>query len=394
MSKVSDSKILSQQSDDYDKNLRNIISIENFDGNNPNIKQSKRSKGKLYLGSNFNAYNRENLGSIPRKTENVLIRDKNNPIKLGFSSNTGRFEQKPQKVKYNYPGPGSYLSGKELDTTANSLNTTSRSSKGFGGGFISKVNRFDDLKEFNDKYAPCPTQYKKERVLSMDANITNSIFCKSLYNKTETKSLKPVLIQPGPGYYDPKKTDFNIDASKTTNNFKSDMERFNKTFQDSKVGPATYFNSDDNIHKVFAKPSYFFYEETKREEPIIEKYLNVKKAYTKYAVPGPGQYNSEKYTNIETKFEQENSKHKRAISTSDAIRNKTVYSNCNQDFYETKSIFDYAQQKGISSPFLSKTSHDTGFRGKVFPNPGPSYYTPSLIPDKLSFNCNVEKKFI
>jgi len=391
MSKVSE---VSSGRSNNGQNLKNIISIENFDGNCQALKNKSKQKGKLFLGSNFNAYNRENLGSIPRKTENVLIRDKNNPIKLGFSSNTGRFELKAQKVKYNFPGPGAYMNSKELDTTANSLNTTSRSSKGFGNGFISKVSRFDDLKEFNDKYAPCPTQYKRDKTLSMDASITNSNFYKSLYNTTETKSLKQTVMVPGPGFYNPKKNEFNIEYNKNTFSFKSELDRFAKQADDGKIGPTTYFTNEEEINnKVFAKPSYFFFEETKRQEPIIEKYLDIKKTNPKYEVPGPGAYKPEKCMNIENKALQnlESSKHARCISTGDVVRNKTKYSVCSQDFYETKSgNFDI--QKGIVSPFLSKTNHDSKFSGKIVP--GPAYYTPNVIPDRLSFNCNVEKKFI
>ncbi len=391
MSVISDSKITNN-----DSNLQNVISIENFDRANQNGRQRSKKKGKLYLGSNFNAYNRENLGSIPRKTENVLIRDKNNPVKLGFASNTARFEQKAQKVKYNFPGPGSYMDKSNLDTTANSLNTTSRSSKGFGTGFVSKTSRFaaDDVKEFYDQYLPCPTQYKKDRVLSMDASITNSTLFKSMYNKNETKSLKPVIQHPGPGFYNPQKNEPIIDTTKNTFYFKSEIDRFGKERDTEKVGPGSYFNNENHFHdKFFAKPSYFFADETKQPEPLIEKYLDVKKANPKYLIPGPGSYYPETYLNLDTKYlqEQENSKHKRSISTGDAIRNKTKVPICSQDFYETKSGL-YNVQKGISSPFMSKTSHDTKFIKKVVP--GPAFYNPNNIPDKLSFNCNVEKKFI
>ena len=48
-------------------------------------------KGKIYRGPNWNAYNRESLGSIPRSSENILFRDKSHENKIAFSSQTGRF---------------------------------------------------------------------------------------------------------------------------------------------------------------------------------------------------------------------------------------------------------------------------------------------------------------
>ena len=63
------------------------------------------TKGRLYRGSNWNAYNRESLGSIPRSSENILFKDKSNENKVAFSSQVGRFTTRNQSEKYTYPGP-------------------------------------------------------------------------------------------------------------------------------------------------------------------------------------------------------------------------------------------------------------------------------------------------
>jgi hypothetical protein len=67
-------------------------------------------KGRIIKGSNWNAFNRQSLGSIPRKIENILFKDKSEQSIKAFLSQKVRFEDfnKIESVKYSYPGPGKY----------------------------------------------------------------------------------------------------------------------------------------------------------------------------------------------------------------------------------------------------------------------------------------------
>ena len=117
-------------------------------------------KGKLYRGSNWNAYNRESLGSIPRSSENILFKDKSQENKIAFSSQTGRFNNRSESEKYAYPGPGKYT---ESNLQEKFAKNPSHSNKGYGG-FISNTDRFDSLREYYEKYLPGPTDYKKDQL--------------------------------------------------------------------------------------------------------------------------------------------------------------------------------------------------------------------------------------
>ena len=100
-----------------ENNEDNIVSVENFESMNEGYLLKAPKKGKLRKGPNWTAYKRENLGSIPRKTENILVDEKENKTHLGFNSSSERFYPRAQTVKYNYPGPGNYTSAKGFDFT-------------------------------------------------------------------------------------------------------------------------------------------------------------------------------------------------------------------------------------------------------------------------------------
>ena len=89
---------MSKKSDD------NIVSLENLneiykDLFRKTTTTTTTSKGKVFKGSNWTAYNKENLGSIPQKIEKALIKDKKNTSKIGFSSTSKRFFQKKKKIQ-------------------------------------------------------------------------------------------------------------------------------------------------------------------------------------------------------------------------------------------------------------------------------------------------------
>ena len=153
----------------------NIASLENLNEIYKDLfRKTTTSKGKVFKGSNWTAYNKENLGSIPQKIEKALIKDKKNTSKIGFSSTSKRFFQKKEKN----PGPGSYNISKAMTHTSTSFH----SNKEFGNSFISKSDRFNNSSLFYSKYTPGPGEYEKENIGSLAYNVSKSLRGKSLYN--------------------------------------------------------------------------------------------------------------------------------------------------------------------------------------------------------------------
>lgn len=211
--------------DSKNKRLDKVVSIEHVNDLKTEINRKLKSKGKLRTGPFWTAYNRENLGSIPRKVENIIINEKTNNTKKGFLSNTSRFSDRNESVKYNIPGPGSYNS--DATSTIDKSGISVYSSKGYGNGFIKGTSRFDDYSDYLQKYTPGPSDYLKTQAdnFSSDKNIKY----KSLYKKKEYVSLKETITTPGPGFYNPERLVTDNSKQNTTSNFffKSTSKRFN-----------------------------------------------------------------------------------------------------------------------------------------------------------------------
>lgn len=194
---------------DNNTNIKNISNNFNDITYNTKTKSKCKVKGKIHSSRFWTAYNRENLGSIPSKTENIIINNSTKYSKKGFLCNTNRFDNKDDKIKNNYPGPGSYnnfdnTSLKTEHSTVNgSFNTSLFSSKGFGNGFASTTVRFDDYNEYKNKFQPSPFDYSNAN--TMYNRLSKNLMHKSLYNNKKTFSLnnRNKLQSPGPGYYKP-----------------------------------------------------------------------------------------------------------------------------------------------------------------------------------------------
>lgn len=262
----------------------NIVSLENFEDINENYLLRAPKKGKLRRGPNWTAFNRENLGSIPRRTEKVLLEDRNKE-RLGFLTQLERFSIRPQSIKYNYPGPGTYKLHKNFDFTTTS--SSFYSSKGFGNGFVSETDRFDNPKEFYEKFYPGPGQYKTDETMSLNSTMSKTLTYKSLYDKSQCKSLKVKTEGPGPGFYDPKPVSpSKIDGEYTV--FKSNVRRFKK--DDNSVslpGPGNYFQDNDYLkykqdtknmnNDKFHTTSHFFKMPLPKKQNLLEKYIESQK---------------------------------------------------------------------------------------------------------------------
>jgi hypothetical protein len=346
-------------------------------------------KGKVYRGPNWTAYNRENLGSIPSNIENILIKD-NESKKLGFSSNSIRFNSKIDALNSSSPGPGTYYSVREI----NNPNKPSFSSKGYGTGFCSTKDRFDDLKEFTEKYRPGPGQYKFNDFSTISTDVSKSLSYRSMYTDRQHKSLKVQKSSPGPGEYNPINY-MNKNSNKEGLNyfFRNEIARFKETIQKEVFpGPGKYFESEgsellkDNKEgesRFFKKPTL-----TIQEKDIEAKYFKKDKFPSKFTVPGVGTYNLR--GKIGNSYEKNMPYQIQKINDSEPPKIEENLPNLKNDFYEFKTSFDC--KNAISSVFVSKSPKIKKI--EKYGVPGPTYYKPQVIPKKLNFNFNIDNTWI
>lgn len=142
------------------------------------VENPKTNYKLVKKGPYWNAFNRASMSSIPRERETVLIYE--NSRQKGFISTTERFIKDNRSAT---PGPGQY-SGNNFTIKQNAFitsNTSFNNSKGFGNGFISQTERFDDSYLFKSKYTPGPGDY------SNDLNKTNSSFYHAASTTTTVK---------------------------------------------------------------------------------------------------------------------------------------------------------------------------------------------------------------
>ena len=205
----------------------NIVTLENLNEIVINLMNKTTTKGKLFKGPNWTAYNKENLGSIPQKIEKALIEGKNNKnlTKIGFNTQSERFF--PKKNKEKNPGPGSYNISKDLTRTSTSF----YSSKGFGNGFVSQSDRFNNSSLYYSKYSPGPGEYQPQEIGTIGYKVSKSLLAKSLYNNKKNVSLKNRNYTPGPGQYNIN-NNFKWNQLYKSSFFASNAPRFNKRIKD------------------------------------------------------------------------------------------------------------------------------------------------------------------
>lgn len=311
----------------YDEfiNSNNILSLENFEDNHENYVLKAPRRGKIIRGPVCTAYKRQNLGSIPRKTEKILIDEiKSANTNKGFSTQSARFANsynKNDSMKHQFPGPGAYKTQKQFDHVV--IDASHHSSKGFGNGFASSTSRFEDCKEFYDKFLPGPGSYKSDQSTSMISTMSKTLSYKSLYNTTSAKPLKEKAQNPGPGTYNPilinKKSEF---AEGENHYFKSENDRFRKVPK-SALGPGKYFrndidfaitkspykgktyinnaynaelNGDFNSGNGNKTSSYFFKKPEDKAEKGVGEFITTNNPINnrKKQTPGPGAYEIKK----------------------------------------------------------------------------------------------------
>ena len=139
--------------------------------------------GHLYNHPIYTAYTKTSLGSIPTKLEKTLIQS-SSPKTYSI------FSPKIENEQTSFFNPSSFKK-----------DSVSLSKKGYGNGFVSKSERFDN--GFNDRYRPGPCEYSKGK-LSIQYDVSKSLFTQGLYNNKTNHSILPKKITPGPCDYNPK----------------------------------------------------------------------------------------------------------------------------------------------------------------------------------------------
>ena len=370
----------------------NIVTLDNLNELGENFFRKTTHKGKLFKGPNWTAYNKENLGSIPRTVEKALVEDKKSMTKVGFSTQTERFFPKSDSAK-QCPGPGTYNISGDMDFTRTS--TSFYSSKGFGNGFVSQTERFNDSNLFYSKYSPGPGDYQPQKRGSIIDDVNKMLLAKSLYNNKKTRSLKVKGQSPGPGHYNPIMDTF--DLKWKINKYKGEDAVFQSIVPRFKKKKGYIDYNDKNKPKTM---SYFFKNPSKKKEDLLQKY------------------------DIKTKQEKEDARFKLIAQKGNKIYNsvgnigitaKDIYKIRNKGFMGKEPTL-YEQQLimangGISSEQGMEYIHRIIHRPEkpdifqlyaprwkknelALKVPGPAYYHPKVQPKALSFNNADKTHFI
>jgi hypothetical protein len=209
--------------------------------------------GRLFLKPNYTAFTKTNLGSIPSKLEKTLVKtDSNKPLSTFVNNTLTSFNDSKdfEKIKKEEKDIRNY--------------TTSFSSKGYGVGFLSKVNRFG---ENLSGYLPGPTDYSPDKYMTLLSNVEKSPFGKSLFKKKTsaslstasndnvTKSRQSKTSNKQKRTFTNVKDEFSSDKKDSENKkgsyfFSSTSDRFNGnifTGKNLNPGPGKYFFINDNI---------------------------------------------------------------------------------------------------------------------------------------------------
>ena len=275
----------------------------------------------------------------------------------------------------------------------NKISSTEFSSKGYGSGFCSTQNRFDDLKEFNEKHRPGPGQYKVSDTSTISTDVSKSLSYRNIYHERNNTSLKIPKPNPGPGEYNP--IDF---MSKKMNKnelnffFRKELSRFEKNKLEMRPGPGKYYNPDasDFFLKEKNSENYYFKNKTEtiRDKDIERKYFKSNRIPEYFSVPGVGKYNIR--GQIGKSYENNMAYQIQKINEYEPPKIESDFPSLKNDYYDLKSNFD--GKKSITSIFVSKSPKIK--KVEKIANPGPSYYKPQLLAKKLNFNFNIDDQWI
>jgi hypothetical protein len=349
--------------------------------------QLKAPKGRLHKGPNYTAYKRENLGSIPKSIENIIVDDKSRTT-CGFSSQSERFSSRSESVKNGFPGPGSYSKPHDFDYSVQ--NTSFYSTKGYGN-FASTSERFSDRKDFNDTYMPGPGQYQLFHKASLTKDIETKLLYQSLYKDKAAMSLKEKIHTPGPGYYNPILGVENVLSSDPSHFFKSHGDRFKVRSKGFNIAPGKYYSEGSLTKANNSGSSYYFKDKLPVKENNLRKFMNIDETTGN---PGPGSYD------LRTRFGKDYEKvilyQKMKSDIKKVIKDSNEDKKVREDKGEAHDVISgnpFAQPPKSSYVFVSKSPKMFNHATKKKHIPGPAYYSPELS-GKKTYNYNIENSWI
>ena len=395
--------------------------------------------GRLFLQPNYTAFTKTNLGSIPSKIEKTLLKTETN-IPLTTSINNSLISSESRLNSTTTNNSSLLSTSKDIKNYSKSF-----SSKGYGNGFVSKVERFN---KYIKEYTPGPGDYSPDKLFTMENEIKKSDLGRSLFLERTNRSLS-LLNHNEQQFFTSqerdnliKKKDFltkdvdkdNDDNKKKGNYFfESNTNRFSRGFfstNNKYPGPGRYFiNIDYKIKNKNKNSPNFIYPMQKMINPIKfyqlndndekelgfhikDKIKNGKVANFWRGVPSLGttydfgdtlsgdgkkakarkSLTSENIVTMpdlellkkirKNKFFRTNQKNLPSISEEKDMSNAIIRSMMK---FKKKDLFGLASPRWDQGFFHDNETH--------FQVPGPAYYDPRIVTTKKSFNLN-KKDFI
>lgn len=211
----------------------NSLSLKNFKPRNESKSKEKEKLKKVNLYRSINTYHhiKDSLGSIPSKTEKIIVN--NNPINDRFSGSNSVFNQ----IGENTPGVGSYDLSYDWDLKNNCVRMGESEQK----RFQNSINYLPGVGDYN---VDDGKMIQKERInLRYDSLYKRT---KTLFNSHINKNIDNYK------YYDPKNIN-DIEKRKKNYNFSSYSGR--NDFRGSKI-PTFFDKANDNPGPGYYYPFY------------------------------------------------------------------------------------------------------------------------------------------
>lgn len=210
----------------FNKKLNNLDEIEKMKYEKVSYRQKGKNKaGLLVKGNVSSSYVKTANPSVPSKFETQLF--DNNQENKGFGSKSIRFFDFISED----PGPGSYTNDDVLSTLGKTKQ--SHSKKGFGNGFISKVERFPSEIDYRAYFLPGPGAYasslpstRDESEIQLSAKKPKNDLPSYAFKSSGRTEKKTKNMVPGPGsYYVEKPMKRSLSQSNPSSVFKSGVEK-------------------------------------------------------------------------------------------------------------------------------------------------------------------------
>ena len=394
-----------------EESLPNKLQITNIGLiNKKQFKLLEPKKGHLIKKLIYSGYSKNNLSSIPRGTEIILMNKRKDSLKVKLN-NKELSKILQNKNESNDKTNISLSTSNEIDNNSVNINKTFinkgnsiiknifkdyKRNKMLKSG--SKTERFnlENYKEYISKFSPGPCDYISDINLNILSNKKNYRY-KSLFNLPKIIEKKELKNNPGPGSYNTSgnillnKSRLGITLNKREIRFKNLSAKNINT-----LGPGEYFKNVNFLDKNYKVNKLQKSLSSKNKiNRIIKKYINTQDKKD-YEVPGPGQYNikscfnkidllkksNKKIQNIKNKnFIPEEIMKEYLIKKRENNYSYSMIStnNINQDSsYINKKSYENinkSQKIGINLPFVSKSKRIAFLDSSINKHiPGPCYY--------------------